>query len=92
MASTAGLEALLFGFPLGVLEIPRAGFVFDYVSSGVAMGLAWNTPLADQVSDLLESRQRPQQVVETYVARHLAAREGAADQVVKLIRGLVERE
>lgn len=92
MTSTAGLEALLFGLPLGVLEIPRVGFVFDYVSSGVAMGLTWDAPLADQVKALLEFRQRRQQVVEAYVVRNLATRNGATDRIVKLIMGLVERK
>ncbi len=39
MASTVGLEALLMGRPLGVLKLPRHGFVFDYVSGGGACAL-----------------------------------------------------
>ncbi|MFQ5527083.1 MAG: hypothetical protein ACE5GX_12580 [Thermoanaerobaculia bacterium] len=53
MASTVGLEALLFQKPVGVLEIPGTGYVFDYVSEQAALGLTWSRPMAEQVLDLL---------------------------------------
>jgi hypothetical protein len=39
LASTVGLEALLFDLPLGVLAIPRHGFAFRYVADHAAIGL-----------------------------------------------------
>jgi len=53
LASTVGLEALLFGRPLGVLAVPGAGFVFDYVQSGAARGLELGDGLAGRVEALL---------------------------------------
>jgi hypothetical protein len=90
LASTAGLEALLFGLPLGVLEIPQVGFVYDYVSSGAAQGLTWSDPLADQVRALLESPLRNKQSAEAYVAHNLASLEGATEQIMNLIIDLVK--
>lgn len=54
MASTVGLEALLLGTPVGVLELPRVGFVFDYVADKAAQGLNWSRPMAPQVRELLD--------------------------------------
>lgn len=38
LASTVGLEALMFAKPLAVLKIPGHGFVFDYVKKGNVTG------------------------------------------------------
>ncbi len=43
-ASTIGLEALMFGVNLCVIKIPHHGYVFDYVSSGVAIPLDLDNP------------------------------------------------
>jgi hypothetical protein len=88
LASTAGLEALLFGLPLGVLEIPRIRFVHDYVSSGAAQGLTWDVPLAEQVRTLLEVRPGGRESAAAYVADNLATRHNATARVVKLIADL----
>ena len=90
LASTVGLEALFFGLPLGVLEIPGTGFVYDYVSGGAAHGLTWNASMADQVRGLLQSRPQARPSAAAYVARNLATREGATGRVVKLITRLAE--
>lgn len=89
LASTVGLEALLFGLPLGVLEIPRVGFVYDYVARGAAQGLTWSRPLADQVSALLDGAVGDRRLIEAYVTETLATRAGATDRVVQLIAHLV---
>lgn len=89
MASTVGLEALLFGLPLGVLELPGAGFVHDYVSSGAARGLSWSQPMAEQVKSLLEMKRMPPPA-ESYVVRNLAVRADATGETVKLITGLLK--
>lgn len=87
MASTAGLEALLFGIPLGVLEIPGHGFIFDFVSSGAAMGLHWQSPLRAQVKTLVYSR--PTAIATRYIERNLAVRAGSTERVVQLATGMV---
>jgi len=75
LASTVGLEALVFGLSLGVLALPGHGHVFDYVSSGAALGLEEPT-LAAGVARLL-AEPRPDGVA-AYLDRHLAHRGHAA--------------
>ncbi|GIK56052.1 MAG: hypothetical protein HND44_04015 [Chloroflexi bacterium] len=91
LASTVGLEAMLFNLPLGVLEIPGTGFVFDYVSSGAAQGLMWAQPMLPQIQSLLTPS--PDQVITArqYVQANLAAVGNATQQIVDLVGQLVER-
>jgi hypothetical protein len=90
LASTVGLEALLFGLPLGVLEIPGAGFVFDYVQRGAARGLAWDRPMAAQVARLLAAGDGPPATAgEKYLGRALAHRTGATERVADLVADVV---
>jgi hypothetical protein len=86
LASTVGLEALLIGLPLGVLEIPGFGFAFDYISEGVAHGLSWRLPMPDQVLRLLESQPSP--LVDGYLGLHLRTHDRAADLLAELVREL----
>ena len=90
LSSTAGLEALLFDRPLGVLEVPGAGFLHDYVAGGAAAGLAWDESMPDQVRRLLDRGAPSGDRVERYLARHLAVRSGAAERVSALILGLLD--
>lgn len=53
LASTVGLEALLFDLPLGVLELPGHGHVFDYVSRGGAVPLTADPSLPAALTRLL---------------------------------------
>jgi hypothetical protein len=92
LASTVGLEALLFNLPLAVLEIPGTGFVYDYVKDGAAQGLSWDTPMAPQVETLLSTRLQPNGTVKAYLAGSLATQSEATKQVVGLIRSLVEEK
>jgi hypothetical protein len=92
LASTVGLEALLFGLPLGVLEVPGAGFLFDYVQSGAAIGLKLGDHLDQGVADLLGSTTETVNGVRTrYLERHLANRGSAARRIAGLIEGLRSR-
>jgi hypothetical protein len=92
LASTVGLEALLFGRPLGVLEVPGAGFVFDYVQSGAARGLRLGDGLAGSVAALLAAGDAPAGGVQaSYLERHLAHRGSAAERIASLIEGLRRR-
>ncbi|HWM88460.1 MAG TPA: hypothetical protein VNO33_21540 [Kofleriaceae bacterium] len=83
LASTVGLEALLFGRPLGVLEVPGAGFVFDYVQSGAARGLRPGQ-LAGTVAELFAAADA-NGVRSRYLERHLAHRGQAASRVASLV-------
>lgn len=85
LASTAGLEALMFNLPLGVLEIPGHGFAHDYVSREAARGLTWSAPMAAQVSELLDPPPERQRKVADYLARSLATRTGATGRVAEVI-------
>lgn len=91
--TTAGLEALLFGLPLGVIEIPRlGGFLHDYVDSGAATGLRWGNELADQVAGLLDRKGTYQPAVEKYLDRTLFVKDGAAERVGLLVERLLARD
>jgi len=92
LASTVGLEALLFGLPLGVLEVPGTGFVFDYVQSGAARGLRPDHGLGQAISALLASTAQPPDGVRArYLERHLAHRGQAAHRIASLIEALRSR-
>jgi hypothetical protein len=87
LASTVGLEALLLGRPLGVLEVPGAGFVFDYVESGAARGLRPGQ-LAAAVAEMLEQDRPANGAREPYLERHLAHRGSSARRIASLIEGV----
>lgn len=89
MASTVGLEAMLFGLPVGVLALPGAGFAFDYVSSDAAMGLTWSEPLAPQIRELLIYDSRG---VTGFLRKHLSAPHRATESVARLIVRLTKNE
>jgi hypothetical protein len=88
LASTVGLEALMLGRPLGVLEIPGWGFVHDFVGSGAARGLGWQAPMAPQVAELCDASGGLTAAAKAYVECNLATRDDAADRVAGLIREL----
>lgn len=89
LASTVGLEALLFGLPLGVVAIPGVGFVHDYVAGGGALGLACDATLPSLAADLLALRGRPRPAAEVYLRRHLAVTTGATERLADLVTRLV---
>ncbi len=80
LASTVGLEALAFGLPLGVLEIPGHGHVFDYVSSGAARPLRLSTLAAD-VGQLLAAGAADTRAAGAYLEHHMAHRGEAAARI-----------
>lgn len=87
LASTVGLEALLLGVPLAVLEIPHHGFVFDYVESGGAYGLSRRRELATQVREWLADPP----TAATYIDQALAHHGRADEEVASLIERLADR-
>jgi hypothetical protein len=86
LASTVGLEALVFGVPLGALEIPGHGFAFEYVDRGAAIGLR-HGKLRDDIETLLA--QQPGRS-SSFVDRHLANRGTATEHVGKAILSAME--
>lgn len=87
LASTVGLEALLFGLPLGVLAIPGHGHAFEYVSRGAAMPLAVGDTLARDLAALASSTPSPQ--AGALLDRHLAHRGRAAAEIASAIEGVL---
>jgi hypothetical protein len=83
-STTAGLEAVLLGVPLGVVDIPGVGYLHDFVTGGAAVPLGWSEPMADQVDRLLASKGRDQPAVQRYLDRTLARRRGATAAVIDL--------
>ena len=82
-ASTAGLEALLFGLPLGILPLPGHGYVFDYVREKAAH------PLSDDAASLrplLAGESAPG--ARAFVASHVANRGRAAAAICDVIEAL----
>lgn len=91
IATSAGLETLLLGKPLAVLEIPGFGFAHDYVSRGAALGLSWDEPLTEQIERLLSGSATAEAAVRDYVDSHLAALGNATRNVVDQLLRLLGR-
>lgn len=90
-ASTVGLEGLLHGANLAVLETPGNGHVFDYVERGAAHPLFLGQPLAPQVQAWLQPDATRRAAAAAYVDRHLAFRGGATERMSDLIDALLQR-
>jgi len=87
-ASTVGLEALVFGLPLGVLQIPGHGYAFEYVQRGAAVGLEPGR-IAAGVDAILDGG--PRSDAQAFVQRHLANRGLANERVAQAILSVVGR-
>jgi hypothetical protein len=70
LASTVGLEALIFGLPLGVLEMPPHGYAFEYAQRGAAVPLAADD-IAAGLTELLERPAARSVARAELVKRHL---------------------
>lgn len=93
LSSTAGLEALLFGLPLAVLEVPGAGFLGDFVSGGGAVGLSHGgEEIAEQVRRFLAGGLADRAAVAGYLESTLATRDEAAARIGGLILDLLGGE
>lgn len=90
LTSTVGLEALLFGVPLGMLEIPGHEFAFEYVQRGAAIGLRQGQ-VAPALRELLAARPEHAAAGRAFVARHFHDRGAAARHVADTIAGLLDR-
>lgn len=87
LASTVGLEALMFGVPLGVLAIPGHGHVFEYVSNDAAVPLVLGPELTTQLDVLLSGRSLAGSAA--MLERYLAHRGHAAAKVAETIEGVL---
>jgi hypothetical protein len=89
MASTAGLEAMLMDRPLGVLPVPGAGYCYDYVEMGAAVGLDLNGHLAEQlgglISDHSASRQRRHAYIQDQVVNFGCATEAVGELIMQIV-------
>jgi hypothetical protein len=86
LASTVGLEALLFALPLGVLELPGHGYAFEYVQRGAAAALR-RAHLANDVAVLLST---PPATHLDFIERHLSHRGHAAARTADAIIAAVQ--
>ena len=90
LTSTVGLEALAFGLPLGVLEIPGFPFVFEYVQRGAAVPV-YGGEIAAGVEALLAGAPAHRASGQALLARHLhdrgRARHNVADVIERVLAG-----
>jgi hypothetical protein len=91
LSSTVGLEALLFGLPLGVVALPGYGPVHDYVRAGAAERLDIDEHLPIRLRALLLTHDAAAQeaVRAAYVDRHLAHRGQASARIADVITSVV---
>jgi hypothetical protein len=85
LASTVGLEALVFGLRLGVQEIPGAGYVHDYVQRGAAIAIPCNGAAPSAIEQLIAGDGIDVEAVRCYVDLSLAAIDGASGRVAAVI-------
>ena len=85
LTSTVGLEALAFGVPIGVLEIPGHGFAFEYVERGAAVPLA-SADLRAGLEELLDNAPARRAAGAAFVERQLHDRGHASANVATVIQ------
>lgn len=73
LASTVGLEATLLDVPIAVIELPGHGFVFDYVSSGLAYPIRLGDFLAeDFITFIRHGKAEKKEAMMLYRKNHLS--------------------
>ena len=85
LTSTVGLEALAFGLPLAVLEIPGHPFAFEYVQRGAAVPLL-HASITQGLTELLEDPPARRAAGRAFVDRHLHDRGRARRNVADVIQ------
>jgi hypothetical protein len=92
LTSTVGLEALAFGLPLGVLEIPGFPFAFEYIQRGAAVPVH-AAAIAPAVAELLAGAPTRRAAGQALLARHLhdrgRARVHVADVIERVLGGVL---
>lgn len=73
LASTVGLEATLLDVPIAVIELPGHGFIFDYVSSGLAYPIRFEDFLAeDFITFIRNGKAEKKEAMMLYRKNHLS--------------------
>ena len=85
LTSTVGLEALTFGVPIGVLEIPGHGYAFEYVQRGAAVALP-SADIRTGLEELLGNAPARQAAGAAFVERQLHDRGRASANVASVIQ------
>ncbi len=92
LASTVGLESMMVHVPVGVIKLPRHGFVFDYVQSGSALGidvdsdftqLIWRAITIDQ----LKLKEKSLLYVKTQLANRGESVPYITNHILNLVNG-----
>ena len=91
LTSTVGLESLVFGKPVGVLEIPGHGFAFEYVAQGAATALHVDR-LGAGVEALLDHTPSRHEAERAFVGRHLHDRGRARYHVAAVVERVLARQ
>jgi len=91
LTSTVGLEALTFGLPLAVLEIPGHDFQFEYVQRGAAVAIRMAS-IARGVEQLLAPDDTRAAAGSAFVERHLHDRGRARNNVANVIERVLAGE
>ena len=89
-ASTVGLEGLMHGAELAVLDVPGRGHIFDYVSRSVALGLRSSDPMAPQIEKLLAGSADRRARAADYVEWHLACRGASTTRTASLVEACIQ--
>jgi hypothetical protein len=82
--STVGLEALLLGAPIGLLPVPNAGFLHDFVEADVAVPIDIGSSTSEAVEHVV-NRNLDDSLRLSYLDAHLANRGRAAEHVAAVI-------
>ncbi len=88
LASTVGLEALMFGLPLGQLEIPGQPFAFEYVERGAAIPIRSGSVAAATRTLLTPSAQLAaagKRLVERHLHDRGRAKHHVADAIMEAV-------
>lgn len=89
LTSTVGLESLVFGLPIAVLEVPGHEFAFEYVQRGAAVPLRTGTVVSG-LEELVEHTEARRMASRELLQRHFHDRGRAAEHVADVICGVLD--
>jgi hypothetical protein len=90
LASTVGLESMLCDTPVAVIKLPDHGFVFNYVSSGCAIGIDLNADFSPAIwSAITAQREELVKKCRVYVSDQLSNSGRSADYISSHIADLL---
>ena len=90
LASTVGLEAMLAETPVAVVSIPGHGHVYNYVSSGAALGIDVEQDFVNELLSLLNTRRHSFKLkAKAYASQQVANRGTSAAFIAAKIKELI---